>query len=84
MILIYYFFILDNIPKTLYLNYFGKIVSMVLDDKITKTIILECLDQDALVAVRNGIFSELSSDLPAIIKLSVLADIQVNIPIHHL
>jgi len=66
-------------PKTLYLNYFGKIVSMVLDDKITKTIILECLDQDVLVAVRNGIFSELSNDQPAIIKLSVLADVQVNI-----
>lgn len=52
---------------------------MVLDDKITKTIILECLDQDVLVAVRNGIFSELSNDQPAIIKLSVLADVQVNI-----
>lgn len=52
---------------------------MVLDDKITKTIILECLDQDALIAVRNGIFSELSNDQPAIIKLSVLADVQVNI-----
>jgi len=68
-------------PKTLYLNYFGKIVSIVLDEKITKTIILECLDQDVLVAVRNGIFSELSNDQPAIIKLSVLADVQVNIPI---
>ncbi|XP_022165272.1 uncharacterized protein LOC111030188 isoform X2 [Myzus persicae] len=68
--------IIDNMPKTLYLNYFGKIVTMVLDDKITKTIILECLDQDALIAVRNGIFSELSNDQPAIIKLSVLADVQ--------
>ncbi|XP_001948571.1 uncharacterized protein LOC100165824 [Acyrthosiphon pisum] len=68
--------IIDNMPKTLYLNYFGKIVSMVLDDKITKTIILECLNQDVLVAVRNGIFSELSNDQPAIIKLSVLADVQ--------
>lgn len=69
-------------PKTLYFNYFGKIVLMVLDDKITKTITLECLDQDVLVAVRNGIFSELSNDQPAIIKLSVLADIQVNIFIY--
>ncbi|KAL4131403.1 hypothetical protein QTP88_008719 [Uroleucon formosanum] len=68
--------IIDNMPKTLYFNYFGKIVLMVLDDKITKTITLECLDQDVLVAVRNGIFSELSNDQPAIIKLSVLADIQ--------
>lgn len=69
-------------PKTLYFNYFGKIVLMVLDDKITKTIALECLDQDVLVAVRNGIFSELSNDQPAVIKLSVLADIQVNIFIY--
>lgn len=71
-------FILDNTPNTLYLNYFGKIVSIILDNKITNTITLECLDQDSLVAVRNGVFSELSNDQPAIINISVLADIQVN------
>lgn len=70
--------------KTLYLNYFGKIVSVVLDEKTTKTIILECLDQDALVAVRNGIFSEFSNDQPVIIQFSVLADIQVNISLNFL
>jgi len=61
------------------LDFFGKIVSVILDDKITKTIILECIDQDTLIAVRNGIFSELSNDQPATIQCSVLADIQVNI-----
>jgi len=45
---------------------------------------MECLDQDALVAVRNGVFSELSNDQPAIINFSVLADIQVNIIISFL
>ncbi|KAF0753240.1 Uncharacterized protein FWK35_00018072 [Aphis craccivora] len=68
--------IIDNTPNTLYLNYFGKIVSIILDNKITNTITLECLDQDSLVAVRNGVFSELSNDQSAIINISVLADIQ--------
>lgn len=68
-------------PKILYFNFFGIIVSIVLDDKITKTIVMECVDQDALITVRNGILDELSNNLPVIIKYSVLADIQVNMPI---
>lgn len=63
----------------LYLNFFGIIVSVVLDDQITKTITLECIDRVTLIAVRNGILNELSNDQPGTIKYSILADIQVNI-----
>lgn len=66
-------------PKVLPLNFFGKIVSVILDDKVTKTIVLECIDKNALIRVRDGIFSELSNDQPATIKHSVLSDVQVNI-----
>jgi len=51
---------------------------MVLDDKITKTIILESIDRDALIAIRNGVLNHLSNNQPVIIQYSVLADIQVN------
>lgn len=70
--------------NTLYLNFFGRIVSVILDDKITKTIILESIDRDTLIAVRNGILNELSNDQPGIIKYSILADIQVNFVIFNL
>lgn len=63
----------------LYFNLFGIIISVVLDDQITKTITLECIDQVTLIAVRNGILNELSNDQPGTIKHSILADIQVNI-----
>lgn len=68
-------------PKTLYMDFFGNIVSIILDDKTTKSIVIECIDQDALIVVRNGILDELSNNQPAIINYSVLADVQVNIPI---
>lgn len=42
---------------------------------------MECVDQDALITVRNGILDELSNNLPVVIKYSVLADVQVNMPI---
>lgn len=67
--------------KSLYLNYFGKIVTIILDNTITNNIVLECIDREALIAVRNGIIYELSNSTscqPVIIKCSVLADIQVN------
>lgn len=66
-------------PKTLYLNFFGKIVSVIFDDKITKTITLECFDQNALTAVRNGIINELSNGQPVKIEYAVFVEIQVNI-----
>lgn len=68
----------DNLPKTIYFNFFGKFVSVILDDKITKTIVLECIDRDTLIEVRDGFFNELSLDQPAIIKHAVFADLQVN------
>lgn len=68
-------------PKILYLNFFGKIVSVMLDDKVTKSIVLESNNRDTLIAVRNGLLNELSNDQPAVIKYSVLADVQVIIPI---
>lgn len=68
-------------PKILYLSFFGKIVSVMLDDKVTKSIVLESNDQDTLIAVRNGLLNELSNDQPAVIKYSVLADVQVIISI---
>lgn len=52
---------------------------MIFDDTITKMIVLECTDQDSLIAVRNGVFNELSDDQPVNIKYSVLADTQVII-----
>lgn len=69
-------------PKILYLNYFGKIVSIIFDDKIAKTIVLESIDQNALTAVRNGIINELSNGQPVNIKYAVFIEIQVNIPIN--
>lgn len=42
---------------------------------------MECVDQNALITVRNGILNELSNNLPVIIEYSVLASIQVNMPI---
>lgn len=69
----------EQMPKMLYLNFFGKIVSTILDDKIENTIVLECIDQNALIAVRNGIINELSNDQPVVIKYAVYVDIQVNI-----
>lgn len=66
-------------PKTLHFNLFGKIVSMILDNKITKTIVMECIDRGTLIALRNGVLSELSNDQPVNIKYSVLADTQVII-----
>jgi len=63
------------------MDFFGNIVSIILDDKTTKSIVIECIDQDALIVVRNGILDELSNNQPAIINYSVLADVQVNIPI---
>lgn len=68
--------------KTLYLNIFGKIVSVIFDDKISKTIILECFDKNALTAVRNGIIDELSNGQPVNIKHAVFVEIQVNIQIN--
>lgn len=68
-------------PKTLYLNFFGKIVSVIFDDKIAKTIILECVDQNTLTAVRDGIINELSNGQPVNIKYAVFVEIQVNIQI---
>lgn len=62
----------------MYFNFFGKIVSVILDDKVTKTITLECIDQDTLISIRNGIFSELSDSRPAVIKYTVLANVQVS------
>lgn len=69
-------------PKILYFNFFGILVSIDLDDKITKTIVMECVDQDALIAVRNGVLDELSNNRLVIIKCSALSDIQVNISIN--
>lgn len=66
-------------PKTLYLNFFGKIVSVIFDDKIAKTITLESSDQNALTTVRNGIINELSNGQPVNIKYAVFVEIQVNI-----
>lgn len=63
------------------MNFFGNIVSIILDDKTTKSITIECMDQDALIAVRNGVLDELSNNQPAIINYSVLSDVQVNTPI---
>lgn len=60
------------------------IISLILEDNISKTIALECTDHNTLIAVRNGILDELSNDQPPIINYSVLADIQVNITISYL
>lgn len=68
-------------PKTLYFNLFDIIVSIHFDNKITNTITLECIDQDALISVRNGVFNELSNDQSVNIKYSVFADTQVIINI---
>lgn len=65
----------------LYLNFFGKIVSVMLDDKVTRTIVMESNDRDTLILIRDGVFNELSNDQPAIIKYSVLSDVQVIITI---
>lgn len=66
----------------LYLNFFGKIVSVMLDDKVTRTIVLESNDRDTLISIRDGVFNELSNNQPAIIKYSVLSDVQVIITIN--
>ncbi|XP_025414302.1 uncharacterized protein LOC112686300 [Sipha flava] len=63
-------------PKTLYFNLFDKIVSITFDNEITKTIVLECINLDALISVRNAVFNELSNDQSVNIKYSVLADTQ--------
>lgn len=54
------------------------IISLVLDNNISRTIVLECTDHNALILVRNGIFNELSTDQLPNINYSVLADVQVN------
>ncbi|XP_050425102.1 uncharacterized protein LOC126836102 [Adelges cooleyi] len=70
--------IIEQLGKSFYLNYFGKTVSVVFDDKIKK-IILESYEHNTLISVRNGIINELCDDNPAIINCNVLADIQKNI-----
>lgn len=55
-------------------------MSIILDDTITKTIVIECADKNTLIAVRDGVIYELSNDQPVTINYSVLADIQVNMP----
>lgn len=59
------------------MNFFEKIVTVFLDDKSTKTIILESIDYDSLIIVRNGFLSELSNNQPAVINHSILSDVQV-------